>query len=176
VIADYFQKKELALSDPIRFLKEANRIASLHDDLPADAIVREVCRNFRTSSNSEKSGLKQRHTGDRSFLIFAHRMANMAMRKTDGSLLLDGITALLVENCGFDSRESVVSCAMLRFSADSLKMDFAAMANSVADKKNCGADEIVLHFASVSPNSIRLDDYGLHTWTADGIRQIGWVV
>lgn len=177
MIAGYFDNKDLSVLNPIQFLAHANAVATFSGELKADSIVRELCHAYRTSSKAEKLNFTSNHAGDRSLLTFAHRMANCAMRNGDGvSCVLDAITAIAIENCAFDSRESVVCCAMLRHATDTLGLDFASIASNLTDTGNSDATEIISHFASLPANSIKLGDYALCTNFVSGFEQIEWQI
>jgi hypothetical protein len=80
------------------------------------------------------------------FLWFAKEMAIQPIRQNSQQTIIDGVTALLIEDCKFDRRDSTVPLALLYQSAEKLGLNTNLLFTGAVQMASVVGTEFVLEF------------------------------
>jgi hypothetical protein len=99
------------------------------------AEIERLCQIFRHVAPVERAELASlvRPGFSFAFFWFARAMAEKAVRECSQTAICDGLTALVIENCTFDARDTMLRLALLYHSAAKLKLDVETLFALAAD-------------------------------------------
>jgi hypothetical protein len=98
-----------------------------------DAEIAQLVRQFAVSSEAQRGAIEAELTDEHSFgfLVFAERMAALAVRENSVDRLRDGLLSIAMEQFRFDLREDLMVMSLLYNSAKKIGADPDAVFMSV---------------------------------------------
>jgi hypothetical protein len=101
---------------------------------PVDMAIEQVIDHYVALPPDQRNAILQAFGPHHSFtlLIFAMRMAMLAVRERSAYRVTRGLLALVIENARFDSREDLIMLSLLNHSAEKIEADPAALFEQAA--------------------------------------------
>ena len=147
----------------LRLLKIGDfRTRGPHMPLELASTIKTVCHVFAGAGAEERSALISLVQPSFSFVFlwFAKEMAIQAVRQNSQQAIIDGVTALFIENCNFDCRDSMVPLALLYHSAEKLGLNTNLLFTNAAQTTNQTATQFLLGFLRRPPATRSIAAFG----------------
>lgn len=122
------------------------RTVGAHIPAELESKIKALCDAFAVASPEKRSEIISlvQPAFSFAFFWFAKEMAIQAVRENSQQRIIDGVRALLIENCTFDGRDSTVQLALIYHSAEKLVLRPDILFRSLVQTPNQGAPAVNL--------------------------------
>ncbi|MCX6345998.1 MAG: hypothetical protein NT018_13160 [Armatimonadetes bacterium] len=145
------------LEDAVRTLKEAGNNSYYASPIPndVDEMVGAIVVTYTSMPSEERARLISECGGGEAdiLMIYARRMAALAVRANNPELVSRGLIALVIEDARFDYRDTLVALTLLHHSARKLKAEPGELFTNAAETASPKTAELILRFAR-SPSGL----------------------
>lgn len=131
---------------------------------PVDAAIDQVIDHYVALPPDERNAILTAFGPQHSFtfLIFAMRMAMLAVRERSAYRITRGLLALVIENARFDSREDLIILSLLNRSAEKIGADPAALFEQAAIVAEPQMAQALRTFVQRPAGLKRIESMGFH--------------
>lgn len=132
-----------------------------------DTTVKQLIDRYSALAPADREAFLTPFSMDQSFtlLLFAIRMAMLAVREHSTQRIVDGLMALVIEDCRLDWREVLIVCSLLNHSAQLIGADATALFDRAAGMASPTTAEHLRGFVRRDPGLQRVESFG---WRASG--------
>ena len=141
---------------PFDFMKSRTLTPELMD------IITTLCKEYVAGSEEDRAKMRSLVTSETSFLflMFSRQLAEMAVQYNSEEYLKQSLIALLIENCKFDARDTMVSMSEVFHSAQKIGMRGNEFFLSMTSISGTEMSEQLRSFALRDPANQNIRSFG----------------
>ena len=133
-------------------------------NLPENAanLIATICDRYVSGTGHDRATIQSQVTFELSFLffLFSQKMAENAVQDMSEESLTQSIVALIVEDCAFDSRDSIIALSKVFRSAQLIGISAVAFFENMVKLSNPPMSSILESFGTRAPENREISAFG----------------